>query len=165
MLEKIGTGRRNSCFFPARHRMAADEVCAPSAHQSLQFPHDASFYTAYVGDYGPAFQCRKELSCQDGHLGQRSAENYEVGAGNGRKQVGGCVVCGGELLALRNALRAAHIAGNLTGEPPLPHRQAKRTAKQADPDEGDFLEMHRESIAGPGVRMEVGNCSCGAGYG
>jgi hypothetical protein len=25
--------------------------------------------------------------------------------------------------------------------------------------------MHRESIAGPGVRMEVGNCSCGAGYG
>ena len=145
--KQIDAGGEDAGFFGTGHGMAAHKGGTGPGDEGFEVADDGGLDAADIGDDGTRFQGGELLGGDGAHLGERGAENDEVGAGDGGEEVGGGVIEGTGGFAIGEAGGAADVTGDLTREAAFFDGQANGAAEQADTDDCDFPKFHGRRIA------------------
>jgi hypothetical protein len=81
-------------------------------------------------------------------LGERDAQNHQIGVPDGGQQIGGGKIHRTRPLTILQAGATTDETRDLAREFPAFDSQSDGTAEQADADDGDFLKQHGWKIAG-----------------
>ena len=110
--------------------MASNEMSPGAGNHRFDIPDHAGFDTADVRNQRPTLQVRSELLRQGLHLGQRRAENNEIGASNSFRQVESSLIHRAAGDTFPDTANAPHKTGHRPGQAALSQGEPEGPAQQ-----------------------------------